>query len=82
MRVPQRQHPNVAIQRARTIARTYWVRTAPGKLFLLFRLLRLKKMDVSDAEGMLADLVTSGLYLDPRTLLRAKEKLQRYRERQ
>jgi len=55
-------------EEARTIARMYGVRTAPGTLFLLFRLLRLKKMDVSDAEVMLTDLVTSGLYLDSRTL--------------
>lgn len=64
-------------EEARVIARTYGVKSVPGTLFLLFRLLQLKKIDEDDAEGMLADLIASGLYLDSRTLLRAKEKLQR-----
>jgi len=68
-------------EEARTIARTYGVKCVPGTLFLLFRLLQLKKIDKDDAEGMLADLIASGLYLDSRTLLRAKEKLQRHGDR-
>lgn len=64
---------------ARTIAKIYGIRSAPGTLFLLFRLLKLKKISVEDADETLSDLIASGLYLDPKTLLRAKEKLEEYR---
>ena len=64
---------------ARVIARAYGVDTVPGTLFLLFRLLKLKKISVNEAEEMLGELLASGLYLDPRTLLRAKEMMERYK---
>jgi predicted nucleic acid-binding protein len=63
---------------ARTLARIYGIRSAPGTLFLLFRLLKLGKLDVEEADETLNNLVSSGLYLDPKTLLRAKEKLEEY----
>jgi predicted nucleic acid-binding protein len=63
---------------ARIIASIYGIRAAPGTLFLLFRLLRLGKVSLDEAEETLSDLITSGLYLDPKTLLRAKERLEEY----
>ena len=66
---------------ARTLARIYGIRSAPGTLFLLFRLLSLEKMDAEDVDETLNNLIDSGLYLDPKTLLRAKEKLEEYRGR-
>ncbi len=64
---------------ARTIARVYEIRSAPGTLFLLFRLLNLKKITVDDADETLSNLIAPGLYLDSKTLLRAKKKLGEYR---
>jgi len=66
---------------ARTIARIYGIRSAPGTLFLLFRLLKLEKISVDDADKTLSALIASGLYLDLKTLLRTKEKLREYRAR-
>ena len=64
---------------ARMIARIYGIRTAPGTLFLLFQLLSLGKMNVDEADETLSSLVAAGLYLDPKTLLRAQEKLNEHR---
>lgn len=64
---------------ARMLARIYGIKSAPGTLFLLFRLLNLGRMDVEEVDETLNNLIASGLYLDPRTLLRAKEKLEEYR---
>jgi predicted nucleic acid-binding protein len=60
---------------ARAIAKTYSIRTRTGTLFLLFRLLALKRIEPTDCESMLDELVESGLYIDPRTLIRAKHKI-------
>lgn len=60
---------------ARVIADLYKVRTAPGCLFLLFRLLKLNKITASKAEKALEKLLASGLYLDPLTLTKARQKL-------
>lgn len=64
---------------ARSLARIYGIKTAPGTLFLLFRLLRLEKINVDEADETLSNLIASGLYLDAKTLLRAKERLEKYR---
>ena len=66
-------------EEARMIARIYGIRTAPGTLFLLFQLLSLGKMNVDEADETLSSLVAAGLYLDPKTLLRAQEKLNEHR---
>jgi len=63
---------------ARVIANLYKVKTAPGCLFLLFRLLKLRKITINEAEETLEKLLTSGLYLDPLTLLTARKKLRAY----
>jgi predicted nucleic acid-binding protein len=64
---------------ARMLARIYGIKTAPGTLFLLFRLLNLGKLTADEADETLNSLVAAGLYLDPKTLLRAQEKLREYR---
>lgn len=64
---------------ARAVGRVYGIRQAPGTLFLLFLLLTQGKIGVEDADKNLTEMVASGLYLDPKTLLKAKEKLEGYR---
>jgi predicted nucleic acid-binding protein len=64
---------------ARVLARIYGIKTVPGTLFLLFRLLNLGKMDADEVDETLSSLVAAGLYLDPKTLLRAQEKLDEHR---
>lgn len=60
---------------ARAVARLYNIRTRPGTLYLLFRLVAVGELDASTAEVKLDEMVKTGLYLDSRTLLAAKEKL-------
>lgn len=60
---------------ARVIAKVLKVKTEPGCLFLLFRLLKFKKIDQFQAKNMLEDLIKSGLYLDVEVLLRAYKKI-------
>jgi predicted nucleic acid-binding protein len=60
---------------ARTIAKAYGIRTRTGTLFLLFRLLAPKRIEPTECERMLDELVQSGLYIDSRTLIRAKHKI-------
>jgi predicted nucleic acid-binding protein len=67
---------------ARAIAKLYGLHVVPGTLFLLFRLLRLGLMDAGEAEKTLKALVSCGLYLDARTLVRAEEKLREQRSNQ
>lgn len=62
---------------ARVIAKTYGVTTRTGTLFLLFKLLSLKRIDATECEGILDELVESGLYIDSRTLIRARQKIER-----
>ena len=64
---------------ARTVAKIYGIKTAPGTLFLLFRLLKLRKISVNNADETLDNLIASGLYLDSKTLLRAKKRLKEYK---
>jgi len=64
---------------ARTVAKIYGIKTAPGTLFLLFRLLKLRKISVDNADETLDNLIASGLYLDSKTLLRAKKRLKEYK---
>lgn len=63
---------------ARSIAKLYKVKTAPGCLFLLFRLLKLKKIRSQGTYKMLEELVHSGLYLDSITLLKARKRIEKY----
>jgi len=63
---------------ARVVADLYKVKTAPGCLFLLFRLIKIGKITINQAEETLGKLLTSGLYLDSLTLLKAREKLRKY----
>jgi len=59
---------------ARAIAKAYGVKTRTGTLFLLFRLLALKRIEASECERILDELVESGLYIDSHTFIRAKQK--------
>jgi predicted nucleic acid-binding protein len=63
-------------EEARVIAKVYNVKAAPGCLFLLFRLLKLRKIDTSEAKNMLERLIKSGLHLDPETLLEAYRRIE------
>ena len=63
---------------ARTIAKAYGVKTRTGTLFLLFRLLALKRIESAGCESTLDELVESGLYIDSHTLIRAKQKLKQH----
>jgi predicted nucleic acid-binding protein len=63
---------------ARSVAKVYRIQTAPGTLFLLFRLLTSDQISRQDAEILLTQLVQGGLYLDTRTLLRAKERIKNH----
>jgi predicted nucleic acid-binding protein len=60
---------------ARSIAKSYGIRTRTGTIFLLFRLLALKLIEPTECESVLEELVQSGLYIDARTLIRAKRKI-------
>lgn len=62
---------------ARVIAKIYGVTTRTGTLFLLFKLLSLKRIDATECEDILDELVESGLYIDSRTLIRARQKIER-----
>ena len=66
---------------ARAVAEVYGIDAAPGTLFLLFKLLSSGVVGVEEAEEMLVSLVNHGLYLDPRTLLRAKMRLKEHATR-
>jgi predicted nucleic acid-binding protein len=60
---------------ARAVAETYGVTTKTGTLFLLFRLLTLGRIDPDECAVVLDELVESGLYIDPLTLIRAKRRI-------
>jgi predicted nucleic acid-binding protein len=60
---------------ARTVAKTFGIKTRTGTLFLLFRLLALGKLGATESERILEELVESGLYIDSRTFIRAKRKI-------
>ena len=60
---------------ARAIAKVYGIKTRTGTLFLLFRLLALKRIEAAECERILDELVESGLYIDSQTLIRAKQKI-------
>jgi predicted nucleic acid-binding protein len=62
------------------VAEVFGFKVARGTLFLLFRLLAAGVIDALDAEDMLELLVESGLYLDPRTVLKAKSLLEQYKD--
>jgi len=57
------------------VAKLYGVPTKPGALYILFMLVSLGLLDPGDAEDRLDQMVKTGLYLDSRTLIAAKEKL-------
>ncbi len=60
---------------ARAVAKSYGIKTRTGTLFLLFRLLALKRIQAGECERILDELVESGLYIDSHTLIRAKQKI-------
>ena len=64
---------------ARAVAEVFGYNVARGSLFLLFKLLQAGVVDASEADNVFDMLVQHGLYLDPRTVLRAKELLNRGR---
>ncbi len=66
---------------ARSLAKVYGIDNAPGTLFLLFRLLSLNHLTVDETEKTLDQLITSGLYLTPKTYHKAKEKINEFREK-
>ncbi len=63
---------------ARAIADVFGYSVARGSLFLLFKLLSDGVLNVSEADELLGLLVENGLYLDSRTLLKAKAILEWY----
>jgi len=63
---------------ARTVAKAYNVKVAPGCIFLIFRLLKLGRIKADEAEDVIEKLVKSGLYLDPETLLNAYRTIRAY----
>ena len=65
---------------ARAVAAVYGVKVASGTIFLLFKFLASGIIEVAEADDMLTQLVEHGLYLDPRTLLRAKELINGYKK--
>jgi predicted nucleic acid-binding protein len=60
---------------ARSVAKMYGIQTRTGTLFLLFKLLTLKRIKVREALRILDELVESGLYIDSQTLTRARQKV-------
>ncbi len=60
---------------ARAVAKLYDIHTHPGTLYILFRLITLNKLNTVMAEEKLDQMINAGLYLDPRTLIAAKNKL-------
>lgn len=62
---------------ARSVAELYNIRTRPGTLYILFRLVVEGKLGKEEAEEKLDQMVNAGLYLDPRTLIVAKNKLRK-----
>lgn len=62
---------------ARAVGRTYAIQTRTGTLFLLFKLLTLKRVGAEECLRILDELVDSGLYIDSLTLRRARQKIER-----
>ena len=60
---------------ARAIAKAYGIKTRTGTLFLLFRLFALRRIEATECERILDELVESGLYIDSHTFIRAKQKI-------
>ena len=60
---------------ARSVVELYDIRTHPGTLYVLFRLVAVRKLDAKVAEEKLDRMVDAGLYLDSRTFIAAKNKL-------
>ena len=60
---------------ARAVAKTYGLKRRTGTLFLLFKLLSLEQIEASECETILDELVESGLHIDSRTLIRARQKI-------
>ncbi len=63
---------------ARTIAQSYGIQTRTGTLFLLFRLLTLKRIRATECLKILDQLVESGLYIDSHTLTKARRKIEEF----
>lgn len=61
---------------ARIIAKILNIKAETGCLFLLFRLLKLKKINKIQAKKMLEDLIGSGLYLNPELVLKTYKKIE------
>ena len=62
---------------ARSVAELYNIKTHPGTLYILFKLVTAGKLEAETAEHKLDQMVNAGLYLDPRTLIAAKNKLRK-----
>jgi predicted nucleic acid-binding protein len=62
---------------ARAVGKTYAIQTRTGTLFLLFKLLALKRLEAEECLRMLDELVESGLYVDALTLTRARQKIEK-----
>ena len=60
---------------ARATAKAYGIKTRTVTLFLLFRLPALKRIEATECERILDELVESGLYIDSHTFIRAKQKI-------
>ena len=63
---------------ARAVAKVHGVAVAPGTVYVLFRLLSCGLVTCEEADEMLSQLVRGGLFLDSRSLLRARERLKEY----
>lgn len=60
---------------ARAVAKACGVKTRTGTLFLLFKLLSLERIEASECERILDELVESGLYVDSETFIMARQKI-------
>lgn len=61
---------------ARSVAKTYGIQTRTGTLFLLFKILTLRRIKAAEALRILDELVESGLYIDSHTLTRARRRIE------
>jgi predicted nucleic acid-binding protein len=62
---------------AGAVGRTYAIQTRTGTLFLLFKLLTLKRVGAEECLRILDELIDSGLYVDSPTLRRARQKIEK-----
>ena len=75
-------HAIIDDQEAKAVAKMYHISTHPGTLYILLRLVATGRLRPSEAEEKLDQMISVGLYLDPRTHVAAKRKLREYQTHQ